>query len=120
VGNVLIGLQISLEHKTNAHSVTSSLCHVDWSSDCASELELVCFDWHDLNERHLLDKLLGSLVVEAVLVSVPSGTLDEHTLDVGSVFNPLGDGGGISLFKHNCVQSRLVQRPSLASASLLH
>lgn len=117
---MLICLQVSLEHKTHAHSVTSSLCHVDRSPDCASKLELVGFDRDNLDERHLFDEFFRPLVVQAILIGVPSCTFDVHTLDVSTLVDSLGDGSRVSLIEHNGVKSRLIQSPSLASTGSLH
>jgi len=118
--DMLISLQVSLEHETNTHSITSCLCHVHGGSDGTSELKLVSFDGHNLNQRKLLDELLRSLVVKAVLVGVPASTLEVHTAHKGSVFQSLFDLGGVTLREHNCVQGGLVESPALGSTSGLH
>jgi len=118
--NVLICLQVRLKHKTHTHCVTSCLRHVNRCSNCASQFKFVSFNWHNLDQRHLLDELLWSLVIKAVLVCVPSGTLNKHTLNVCSLLNSLCYILRISLLQHDSIQSRFIQSPSLASASGLH
>lgn len=87
--DVLVRFKVSFKHKADTHSVSASLGHVDWCSDGSSELQLVRFNGHDLDQGHLFYQFLRALVVKAVSVSVPSSTLDIHTLDVGSLFDAL-------------------------------
>ena len=78
VTDVLVCLDVSHEDLALAHSVLSVLSHVDWGLDRASQFQLVGLDRDDTNERHLNDELLRVLVVKAVFLDVPAGTLEEH------------------------------------------
>jgi hypothetical protein len=51
------------------------LSDVDWSLDGSSELQLVGLDRDNLQKRHLNHELLWSLVIKAILLTVPSGSL---------------------------------------------
>jgi len=72
VRDVLVGLQVSVEHQAHAHCVSSSLCHVDGGSNRASELKFVGLDWYNLHQWKLFDKLFGTLVIKTVLLNIPS------------------------------------------------
>ena len=71
---MLVCLKISFEDKTNTHSVSSGLSHIDWGSDSASKLQLVSFDRDDLDKRHLYNQLLWILIVKAVLFTIPKSS----------------------------------------------
>ena len=90
--DVLVSLEIGLEDKSDAHRILPRRGHVDRGPDRASKFELVGLDRNQLDERHFVDQLLRVLVVEAILVSAPSGSLQVHALDVGAVLEPLLDG----------------------------
>ena len=109
--DVHIGLDVSDKDLTFAHSVLSVLRHVDWRLDRAAKLQLVGFDGDDADERHLDDELLGVLVVEAVLLDAPLGTLQEQALDVSARIESLGDLGWVALLGHFRVQETLIERP---------
>jgi len=120
MGNMLVRLQVSLKHETEAHSIATSLSRVDWSLDSATKFELVSFNGHDLHERHIFNELFGNLVIEASLVNVPSGAFNEEALDVGTVLELLRDLASITFTRHNCIQGGFIQSPTLVSTGGLH
>lgn len=115
--NVLVSLQIGGEDLTLVHHILSSLCDIDWSLNRASELKLVSLNWDDTDEWHFDDQLFRQLIVEAVLLHVPSGALKVDSLNVGSCLKSLLDIGWIGLLGHNRVQERLIKRPYSGTAS---
>lgn len=104
VRDVLISSQVGVEDPTNTHRVSTSLCHVDRCFNSATEFELVSFDWHDLHERKHLNQLFWSLVVETVLIHVPTRSLQVQALNIGSMLKSLRNIGGVELLRHNRVQ----------------
>lgn len=88
---VLLSFEIGFTYKTDTHCVSSQLGDIDRSLESTSQLELVSFYRNDLYERHFIDELLWSLLIEAVFFNVPSGTLNVETLDVGSLLESLCD-----------------------------
>lgn len=104
MGDVLVCLQVGLEHHTDAHSIATGLSRIDRCADSAAEFELVCLDRNNLNERHLFDKLLRDLVVEYAAFRVPTGTLDVHASNVGSMLKSLRDLLRITFTLHHSVQ----------------
>ena len=95
--DMAVSLDISNEHFSGALGILSVLGDIDGSLDGTSQLELVGFDRDDANERHFHDQLLGVLVVEAVLLDAPASTFQEHSLDVGTRVEALGDLGWVAL-----------------------
>jgi hypothetical protein len=67
------------------------LSGVDWNLHGTSKLELVSFDWDNLNERHSLYEFFWSLIVKAVSFTVPSSTFNVKTLDISTVGQSLSD-----------------------------
>jgi len=61
--DVLVCLEISVEHKTFTHGVSSELGDVDGSWNSSSELKLVGLHRDNLNKRYLSNKLFWILVV---------------------------------------------------------
>lgn len=118
--DVLVSLQVSVKDQAHTHRVSSRLCHVDGSSNRTSKLEFVCLDWHNLHQWKFLNQLFGTLVIQAVLLDVPSGTFQVQALHEGTVLESLGDVFGVALSSHDGVQSGFIQSPALASASRLH
>lgn len=105
MGNVLVCLQIGLENKTEAHSITARLSRVDGRADSTTKFELVSLNGDNLHEWHLFYKLLRNLVVKAVLFSAPTSTLDVQTSNVSTILEFLGDLCVITLTGHNSVKS---------------
>jgi len=118
--DVLVSLQIGIEDQALTHRVSSGLGHVDGGLNRAAELEFVDLNWYNLHQWKLLNKLLGTLVVEAVLLNVPPGAFKVDTLHVGSVLESLSDVVGVELLSYNGVKSWFIQGPAFASASRLH
>ena len=52
---VFVGLEVSLEDQADTHGIPSHLCDVAGCLECATQLELVSFDGHDLNQGHFND-----------------------------------------------------------------
>ena len=111
VTDVHIGLDVGDKDLTFAHRVLSVLGHVDRRLDRAAKLESVGFDGDDADEGHLDDELLGILVVQAVLLDAPLGTLQEQALDVSTRIESLGDLGWVALLGYFRVQETLIERP---------
>lgn len=103
--DVLVSLQIGIEDQALTHRVSSGLGHVDGGLNRAAELEFVDLNWYNLHQWKLLNKLLGTLVVEAVLLNVPPGAFKVDTLHVGSVLESLSDVVGVELLSYNGVKS---------------
>lgn len=76
MGSMLVRLQVSLEHKAESHRIATILSRVDGRANSAAKFELVSFNGHNLNERHLLNEGLWNLVVKAILFCVPASTLN--------------------------------------------
>ena len=88
---VFVGLEVSLEDQADTHGVPSHLCDVAGCLECATQLELVSFDGHDLNQGHFNDQLLRVLVVQTVLVRAPLRSLKVKALDVATELEALLD-----------------------------
>lgn len=117
--DVLVCLKVCLSDETNSHGVSSGLGHVDGSSDGASKLELVSFNGNNLDERHLFNQLLWNLVVQVIVLDIPSSSFNVKSLDVATLVESLLDGIWIISLCHISVHSRLVKGPSLSSTASL-
>lgn len=82
---MFVSFKVCLEHKTFTHGVSSQLSDVNRSLDGTSKLELIGFDRNDLDQWHLGYELLRILVVKAVVLNAPSGTLEINTLNISSL-----------------------------------
>lgn len=82
--HVFVCLQVSGEDLSSMHRILSCLSDIDRSFDGSSKLEFVSFDWNHSDQWHLDDQLFRELIVETVLLDVPSGSLEVDSLDVGS------------------------------------
>lgn len=115
--NVVPSLEIGFEDETDSHRVRSQLGDVDRRLDRTSELQLVGLNRNDLDQRHLLDKYLRLLVVQAIVFCIPSCAFNVETLDVSALCQSLSDFAGIIDLGDVGVHGGLVQGPSLGSAS---
>jgi hypothetical protein len=91
VGNVSVGPQISLEAQTYTHGIAPGLSRIDRGADGATQLKLVGFYGHDLNQGHFFDQLFRPLNVQTVFFCVPASTFNVDSLNVGALVYTLGD-----------------------------
>lgn len=117
---MLLRFEIGFTYKTDTHCVSSQLGDVNRRLKSASQLELVGLNRNDLYEWHFVNELLWFLLIKAVFFGVPSGTLDEETLDVSTLIESLSDALGVSMTSDVGVHRRLIKSPSLGSASSLN
>jgi len=116
---MLVSLDVGSEDQTLAHGVLSVLGDVHGSLDGVPKLQLVGFHGNNLQERHLLDQLLGPLVVKAVLLSVVTGSFKVDTTDVTTELQLLLDGIGVLLLGDDGITDTLIKRPSLGATGCL-
>ena len=91
MAGVFVGLEVSLEDQADTHGVPSHLCDVAGCLESAAQLELISLNGHDLNEWHFDDQFLRVLVVQAVLVRAPFGSLQVKSLDIATELETLLD-----------------------------
>ena len=91
MAGVFVGLEVSLEDQADTHGVSSHLSDIAGCLESAAQLEFISLNGHDLNDGHFDDQLLGVLVVQAVLVCAPLGTLQVKSLDIATELETLLD-----------------------------
>lgn len=102
--DVLVCLDVGDKDLAKTLCVSAVLSHIHRRLDGSTQLELVAFDGDNANERHLHDEFLRILVVQAVLLNAPSGTLEEQSLNVGTRVEAFGDLRRVSLLGHLSVK----------------
>lgn len=120
MAGMFLGSQIAHEDQTNTHGILSQLSHVNGNINIILQLQLIGFNRHNLNHRHVLDKFFGLLTNDLILFDAPAGSFNVKPSDITTIFRTGLNLIWVPHLGHNSVQSRLVQSPFFLSASSLH
>ena len=84
------------------------------------KLELMALDRNDFHDGQIFDELFGILFYQAASLSVPASAFQIQTMNEAALMSALGDVLSRLPLSDLSVQSRLVQRPAVFTASCLH